>query len=492
MSKKRLLGILICLSICFSLFAAGRKEGGGSNRGSYLAGGGFIIHPQDIFVDSYISERDYDYPLPEKDEMAVVTGVGEKDDLNYLLLGLKGKKEKFENVPPLNVCFCIDRSGSMSGVMPWVKDCFYIFIDSIRDGDTISLVDMNTVAQVLIPPMTVQSKEDREAFKRAVDKVQADGATDVYSGIKKSYEQIELNEKDGHVNRVIILTDGMHNFGEMINQDIINLAKDKRDNGINISTILLGVQAATGLMTDVAEQGGGSSRFISNHDEMVKIFNTELDRMLIPVARDVRMKLTLNDGVKVTNTWNYENTIDGNTVNYYIPTIHNGDYETIFTEVEISDSFKSKEIGTYYISYKDLYGNEKELGPYYLYPVVEDDDKLMKDERVREVEGIVSYTRTLTNIAEKTMIISSLESELYQYENPSAQRDDIVGQINVEVQQNLQLIERIREYLLYIDDSLGGGVYTKYYDVLDSYKETFDNVYDYYNKTEEVTADSLS
>ncbi|MCK4516612.1 MAG: VWA domain-containing protein, partial [Spirochaetaceae bacterium] len=298
-TKSLLLAILLVVSFS-RLFATGSAaEGGGSTRGTYLSRAGHIIHPDEIEIEHYIAQRDYDYPLPESGDLNVITGSGINAENAYILLGLKGRRVPFSELPPLNISFCIDRSGSMTGVMPWVKDSFYIFIDRVRDGDIVSLVDMNTNAQTLIPPTVIRSETDRTDFKRRVDRITASGGTDVYAGMQQSYEEIEGNYDPGYVNRVVILTDGMHNFGEMTNQNILEMAAQYRKRGINISTVLLGIEAATGLMVDVAIEGGGSSRFISDHDEMVKIFQTELDRMLVPAARELQMRLELPAGVEL-------------------------------------------------------------------------------------------------------------------------------------------------------------------------------------------------
>ncbi|MDR1250996.1 MAG: VWA domain-containing protein, partial [Treponema sp.] len=293
---KKLFWVSWFMIIGIHLFAGGSAEGGGSNRGTFLSRGGYIIRPDDIKIENYIAQYDYDYPLPEQSSLNVITGTGIKDDDAYIQIGLKGRKTSFEELPPLNICFCIDRSGSMTGVMPWVKDCFYIFIDQVRDGDIVSLVDMNTNAQTLIAPTRIQSPEDRTQFKRQVDRIVADGGTDVYAGMVQSYTELEKVYNPDYVNRVVILTDGMHNFGDKINKDILDLAAAYNKKGITISTVMLGINAATGLMVDVSIKGGGSSRFISDHDEMVKIFQTELDRMLVPAARDLKMRLVLSDG----------------------------------------------------------------------------------------------------------------------------------------------------------------------------------------------------
>jgi hypothetical protein len=480
------------LAVCFvivgvNLLAGGAaQEGSGSNRGAFLSRAGYIIPPEDVKIDNYIAQYDYDYPLPQQGALNVITGTGIKDDNAYIQIGLKGKKTPFEELPPLNICFCIDRSGSMTPVMPWVKDCFYIFIDRVREGDIISLVDMDTNAHTLIAPMQITSQEDRTRFKREVDKIAANGGTNVYDGMVQSYKELEKTYNPQYVNRVVILTDGMHNFGDKVNKDILNLAARYNKRGITISTVMLGINAATGLMVDVAIEGGGSSRFISDHDEMVKIFQTELDRMLVPAARDLKMRLVLADGVAFKDTWGYQHYVEGNTINYYLPTLHNGDYETMLAEVSFNPSGRPNNAGMFYLDYLELDGTAKTLGPYTLrLDASVADGGYMNDRRVREAEGLLYFSRELIDIANKTAKVSGLERELYQYANPSPRRDDVVQQILLEVYQNLGIVESLKDYLLNISSSLGGKKYEKELEILRNYKQTFTNVYNAYTNNAE-------
>jgi hypothetical protein len=58
--------IFIGLFIPLSVFAAGSAEGAASlTRGSYLSELGYIIQPEEIRIDSYISLIDYNYPSPD-------------------------------------------------------------------------------------------------------------------------------------------------------------------------------------------------------------------------------------------------------------------------------------------------------------------------------------------------------------------------------------------------------------------------------------------
>ena len=320
---------------------------------------------------------------------------------------------------------------------------------------------MNTNAQTLIPPTQIQNQEDRTKFKRQVDKIAANGGTNVYAGMQQSYKEIEKNYHFEYVNRVVILTDDMHNFGEMINKDILDLAAEYRRKGINISSVLLGIEADTGLMVDVAIEGGGSSRFVSDRDEMVKIFETELDRMLVPAARDLKMRLVLAEGVSLKNTWGYRNYKEENTIYYSLPTLHNGDYETMLAELFIAPDHSDGPLGNFYLDYVDLANNQRSLGPYKINvdSFTATVDPLITDLRVREAEGYLVLSRGLIDIGGKAIKVNQLQSELTQYADPSPQRADVIEQIKVELTQNLELVERLKNHLTNISSSLGGGEY---------------------------------
>ena len=91
----------------------------------------------------------------------------------------------------------------------------------------------------------------------------------------------------------------------------------------------------------------------------------------------------------------------------------------------------------------------------------------------QHVTGIVAYTDTLRNIAEKAQKINALEHSLFQYQKSSPQYDDVVEQIKVESSQCRFLIKTVRDYLTKIEDSLGRESYQRYYDVLESYEDSF-------------------
>ncbi|MBI9104060.1 MAG: VWA domain-containing protein [Spirochaetales bacterium] len=110
---------------------------------------------------------------------------------------------------------------------------------------------------------------------------------------------------------------------------LYQLAGTYRDMGINISTIGVGIGFDVELMRNLAREGGGSSRFISDEEEMGKIFGTEFDRMVVPAAFDLEIEVELLSGCQFVDTWGYNHRVEGNHVFYSLPTLHLKDYETI-------------------------------------------------------------------------------------------------------------------------------------------------------------------
>ena len=79
MNYRTLAVAIMCVVTSAVAFAGGAAaEGASPNRGAYLSSGGYIIHPDEIKVEQYIAQRDYNYPLPEFGDLNVITASDEK------------------------------------------------------------------------------------------------------------------------------------------------------------------------------------------------------------------------------------------------------------------------------------------------------------------------------------------------------------------------------------------------------------------------------
>ena len=365
---KRPLSVLVfTLAACLAWAGGAREAAGSATRGKYLAGRGVIVPPEEIVVDNYVAQIDYNYPPPEAIlGVSLYTGhrqVSTDGQREILQIGIQARELPFEEMQPLNIGFVIDKSGSMAGhhKMDYVKTSFDVFIQTVRQNDFVALVAFDDRAQVLFPSTQMDSPDQRERFRSVVRAIEPEGGTNLTAGLRLGYEQVLSNFRSEYVNRVLFLTDGV---GE--SAGIMELADSYREMDIHVSAIAVGDSIDLGLVNELARRGGGSSRFLSDSEEMEKTFGSELGRMAVPAAHELEMRLEFLLPVEILGTWGYDHRVEGNRISYFLPTLHHGDYETILVDLRTSAGAKPGRatLARFSLSYRDLRGAVHRLGPF--------------------------------------------------------------------------------------------------------------------------------
>lgn len=400
--------LLVFCSTSYQLWAAAEAEAAaGATRGKYLAGQGIIIPPNEVHIDSYIASIDYRYPTPPG-VLGIILYSGHRQisangQEEVLQIGIQAGKTSFDDLPPMNLAFVIDKSGSMNDAnkMSWVKEAFDIFIDKVRSIDYVSLVTFDNGADVLYPSTRMSSGTKKRQFKDAVHSIIAEGGTNLVAGLQLGYEQVMSNFRNEYTNRVLFLTDGVGESG-----GILDMAESYKQIGVNVSTIGVGTGFDLDLMVNLAKKGGGSSRFISDREEMEEIFGSELDRMVVPGARDLKMNLVLPEDSEVLDTWGYNNQIRGNRIAYSQATLHHGDYETILVHLRIppGERIGTRELARFSVSYTNLDGSIGESGPH----VLEAEFVRMDTPVTGFSNGMVLQSGTMMNFAKNLKTIGEL------------------------------------------------------------------------------------
>jgi TolB-like protein len=352
--------------------SANAEAASSSTRGIYLADRGIIIPPEEVHIDAYIAGIDYNYSIPESSDFEVTLHTGNrqlyrKGQNEILQIGIQAGKTDFADITPMNLAFVIDRSGSMASAdkLNWVKDAFDIFINKVRPEDYVSLIVYNSGAQVIFPSTKMDSEINRAQFRRVVHSISAAGSTNIRDGLSKGCLEVLKNFNSEYVNRVMLLSDGQDTCGNS-HADIIQVAENFCSNGITISTIGVGTSFDLELMVELAKRGEGSSRFISDREEMQKIFGSELDRMIVANVRNMKMNLKFLLDVTIIDTWGYNNVRNGSEIFYSLPSLHNGDYETILVNFETKNQeyLGTVDMASFTIDYEDNFGNKQTSGPH--------------------------------------------------------------------------------------------------------------------------------
>jgi TolB-like protein len=428
---KKLLTIIIIfiIPLPIMLWAGAAKEAASTaERGEYLAERGLIIRPEEIYVDSYIAHIDYQYPKSKEDVgITIYSGhhqISSRGQEEVIQIGIQGKELGFEELPPMNLAFVIDKSGSMADrdKMDWVKEAFDIFINKVRDKDYVSLIVFDSTARVVFSSTRMDTKSKRERFRNEVLRTYPNGGTNLVEGLKLGFKEVLSNYRKEYTNRVLFLTDGV---GE--STGILEMAETYKNMGINVSTIGVGTDFDLELMRNLADRGGGSSRFISGREEMEETFGSELDRMVVPVANDMKIRLEFLQKVDILGTWGYNNRIEGNTIHYYLSTLHHRDYETILVQVKIHPQRLTGEryLARLSLDYTDLGGKKHYGGPYYLKTNFMD----MEFPVTGFSDGKVLQSGTMLHLAQALKMIGR-----YYYSNQVQQALDLTIETKKELQ----------------------------------------------------------
>lgn len=269
--------------------------------------------PKDaVRIEEMINYFTYEYPQPKNDDpFSVNTEISiapwnAKHKLVHI--GLQGKKIATENLPPSNLVFLIDVSGSMSDVnkLPLLKSSFKMLVDELRPQDHVAIVVYAGAAGLVLTPT---SGENKKEIIEALDNLQAGGSTAGGEGINLAYAVAKEHFKKEGNNRIILATDGDFNVGESSDASMERLIEQKRNDGIFLTVLGYGMgNYKDSKMETLADKGNGNYAYIDNITEARKVLVNEFGGTLFTIAKDVKLQIEFNPAkVKAYRLIGYEN-----------------------------------------------------------------------------------------------------------------------------------------------------------------------------------------
>lgn len=282
-----------------------------SNVRRYIDQG--IKPPTDaVKVEEMINYFTYDYPEPVGEHpFSLTTELGNCpwNKNHYLLhIGLKGKNIDKSKLPPSNLVFLIDVSGSMQtpNKLPLLKKAFTLLVNELRPQDRVAIVVYAGAAGKVLDP-TPGNKKDK--ILDAIANLQAGGSTAGGEGLKLAYKTARENFIEDGNNRIILATDGDFNVGVSSTSEMERLVEKERNSGIYITVLGFGMgNIKDDKMETIADKGNGNYSYIDDIEEARKVFITEFGGTLFTIAKDVKFQLEFNPAnVKSYRLVGYEN-----------------------------------------------------------------------------------------------------------------------------------------------------------------------------------------
>lgn len=210
--------------------------------------------------------------------------------------------QDYAKSPSVNLAFVIDKSGSMSGYdrIENLKKAMYEVIEKMRPEDVVSIVVFESNETVLLPAQKIGL--DKNKIIDQIYKIESDGGTNIYKGLKQGYSEISKNFKKNQTNRVVLLTDG---YGETPVDTILNFVKQQKAKGIECSAVGVGDSYNVALLQQIGDLGGGLISLVSNSEEIHEVFVKELSSMVMPIARDVKLEIEYNKKIVFSQLYGY-------------------------------------------------------------------------------------------------------------------------------------------------------------------------------------------
>ncbi len=255
--------------------------------------------PKDaVRIEEMINYFNYDYPAPMKEHpFEVVTEIAEcpwEAKHRRLHIGLQGKKISTDNLPPSNLVFLIDVSGSMQSPnkLPLLKSSFELLVEQMRPQDRVAIVVYAGSAGLVLPST---SGKDKAKILEAIQQLEAGGSTAGGAGIKLAYKTALKNFQKGGNNRVILATDGDFNVGASSDAEMVRLIEEKRESGVFLTVLGFGMgNYKDNKMQKLANKGNGNHAYIDGLAEAKKVLVSEFGGTMFTIAKDVKIQIEFN------------------------------------------------------------------------------------------------------------------------------------------------------------------------------------------------------
>ncbi|UII76032.1 von Willebrand factor type A domain-containing protein [Flagellimonas sp. HMM57] len=264
-----------------------------------------------VKIEEMVNYFNYDYPQPTEHPFSINTEVVQtpwNKDTKLVRIGLQGKSYTDEELPPSNLTFLIDVSGSMGSAnkLPLLKSAFKLLVNQLREKDKVSIVVYAGAAGQVLSPTRGSNKEK---IMNAIENLESGGSTAGGAGIELAYKLAQKNFiKDGN-NRVILATDGDFNVGPSSDKAMVKLIEEKRETGVFLSVLGFGMgNYKDSKMEKLADKGNGNHAYIDTMQEAQKVFGQEFGGTLYTIAKDVKIQVEFNpQAVKAYRLIGYEN-----------------------------------------------------------------------------------------------------------------------------------------------------------------------------------------
>ncbi len=259
---------------------------------------GTLPPPGAVRIEELVNYFRFSYPQPQPHQpFSVTTELAEcpwNPAHRLALIGLQGREIPDADLPPRNLVFLVDVSGSMLSLdkLPLVKSALRMLADSLSSRDSVAIVVYAGSSGLVLP----STPGDRKAqIDEAIARLEAGGSTNGGQGIQLAYRVARQEFIRGGVNRVVLATDGDFNVGVTSQDELVRLIETERASGVFLSVLGVGTgNLKDSTMEKLADKGNGNYSYLDSLHEARKVLLREAGSTLVTIAKDVKIQVEFN------------------------------------------------------------------------------------------------------------------------------------------------------------------------------------------------------
>lgn len=251
-----------------------------------------------VRLEELINYFNYDYPDPEGGVPFSVTTESAAcpwaPKHTLLSIGVQGMRVPNKQLPPRNLVFLIDVSGSMqpANKLPLLKQSLMALLQTLDARDRVSIVVYAGSSGLVLQPTSGARKD---AIRESLARLEAGGSTNGASGLELAYKTAQATFQKNGINRVILCTDGDFNVGTTSQSDLVQLIEEKRKSGVFLSVLGFGMgNYKDSTMELLADKGNGNYAYIDSLNEARKVLVEQGGGTLMTIAKDVKLQIEFN------------------------------------------------------------------------------------------------------------------------------------------------------------------------------------------------------
>lgn len=255
---------------------------------------------QAVRAEEFLNYFDYAYAAPRQGPFAVHLAAAPspfQKGHHLLRVGIQARRVEMKDRKPVHLVYLVDTSGSMHSAdkIGLVKKSLRLLTESLVQGDTVALCTYAGSTREVLAPTGLDQKGKILA---AIDDLAAGGGTAMASGVENAYRLASQTLVPGHVNRVVVLSDGDANIGASSHDDILKMIEGYKEKGITLSTVGFGNgNYKDTMMEQLADKGDGNYSYIDSEEQARRVFSQQVGGLLQVVAKDVKVQVDFDPNV---------------------------------------------------------------------------------------------------------------------------------------------------------------------------------------------------